>query len=155
MSTTASLREFIDTHAVACDLIELPAAGESVAAAASALGVDAQAIVKSVLFIANDAAVLAIASGEARIEVRHLAAALDISKKRIRLASPEQTLAWTGYPAGGVPPFGHPTPLRTFVDPAVLAQGVVYAGAGSARLVMRISPAELVRIASARVLPIS
>lgn len=151
MLTKSPLRDFIEAHAIACELIELPTAGDSVAAAASALGVSSQAIVKSVLFMANDTPLLAIATGETRIDVRNLAAALDISKKRVRLATPVQTLASTGYPVGGVPPFGHPTPLQTFIDSAVRQQQWVYAGAGGPRLVMRISTVDLIQITSGTV----
>jgi len=83
--------------------------------------------------------------------VRHLASALDISKKPIRLAAREQTLASTAFPAGDLPPFDNPTPLRTFTDPTALARDWVHSGAGHARQVKGSLTAEMVRTTSGMV----
>ena len=53
--------------------------------------------------------------------------------------------AATGYPIGGVPPFGHATPLPVFVDPDLLAFDEVWAAAGTWHDVFAIAPADLVR----------
>ena len=55
----------------------------------------------------------------------------------------------TGYPIGGVPPFGLATPLRAFVDPDLLVHDEVWAAAGTWVDVFAIAPAELVRISGA------
>jgi prolyl-tRNA editing enzyme YbaK/EbsC (Cys-tRNA(Pro) deacylase) len=52
--------------------------------------------------------------------------------------------AVTGYPIGGVPPFGHATRLRVFVDPDLLAFDEVWAAAGTWHDVFAIAPADLV-----------
>ena len=51
----------------------------------------------------------------------------------------------TGYPIGGVPPFGHTTPLRVFIDPDLLAYDEVWAAAGTWNDVFPIAPDDLVR----------
>ena len=51
----------------------------------------------------------------------------------------------TGFPIGGVPPFGHDTALRVFVDPDLLDHDVVWAAAGTWHDVFPIAPADLVR----------
>ena len=51
----------------------------------------------------------------------------------------------TGYPIGGVPPFGHATPLRVFVDEDLLAFDVVWAAAGTWNDVFALTPDDLVR----------
>ncbi len=50
----------------------------------------------------------------------------------------------TGYPIGGVPPFGHATPLPVFVDPDLLAYDEVWAAAGTWHDVFGIEPSRLV-----------
>jgi len=50
----------------------------------------------------------------------------------------------TGYPIGGVPPFGHATDLATFVDPDLLAYEEVWAAAGTWHDVFGIAPKRLV-----------
>ena len=50
----------------------------------------------------------------------------------------------TGFPIGGVPPFGHATPLPVFVDPDLLAHDEVWAAAGTWHDVFAIAPQDLV-----------
>jgi prolyl-tRNA editing enzyme YbaK/EbsC (Cys-tRNA(Pro) deacylase) len=50
----------------------------------------------------------------------------------------------TGFPIGGVPPFGHRTPLRVFVDADLLAYGEVWAAGGTPHTVFPITPGALV-----------
>jgi len=45
---------------------------------------------------------------------------------------------------GGVPPFGHTTPLRVFIDPDLLQYDEVWAAAGTWRDVFGIEPHKLV-----------
>jgi prolyl-tRNA editing enzyme YbaK/EbsC (Cys-tRNA(Pro) deacylase) len=51
----------------------------------------------------------------------------------------------TGFPIGGVPPFGHATQLRVFVDPDLLQYDEVWAAAGTWNDVFPITPNDLVR----------
>lgn len=122
----------------------------TVEAAASAMGVPPGRIFKSVLFQAGDGrCVLAIASGRARIDTRRLATLAGTG--RLRLAPPEIVLAVTGYPAGGTPPVGHRERLATFVDTRVAAEAWGYAGGGREELLVRIAPADIVRLTGATV----
>jgi prolyl-tRNA editing enzyme YbaK/EbsC (Cys-tRNA(Pro) deacylase) len=52
----------------------------------------------------------------------------------------------TGYPVGGVPPFGHASVLRTFIDEGLLAYDEVWAAAGTPHLNFAVPSAELVRV---------
>jgi prolyl-tRNA editing enzyme YbaK/EbsC (Cys-tRNA(Pro) deacylase) len=49
----------------------------------------------------------------------------------------------TGFAIGGIPPFGHLTPLATFMDADLLAYDVVWAAAGTPRAVFSVDPARL------------
>jgi prolyl-tRNA editing enzyme YbaK/EbsC (Cys-tRNA(Pro) deacylase) len=51
---------------------------------------------------------------------------------------------------GGTPPFGHPTPIPTYLDRDLLAHEQVWAAAGTPDSVFRASPVELQRVALAR-----
>ncbi|MGH9272023.1 MAG: YbaK/EbsC family protein, partial [Ilumatobacteraceae bacterium] len=57
----------------------------------------------------------------------------------------------TGFPIGGVPPFGHLRPLRTFADPGLLDHDEVWAAAGTWHDVFPIAPADLVRASGAQI----
>lgn len=47
---------------------------------------------------------------------------------------------------GGVPPFGHSTPLSVFVDPDLLRFDEVWAAAGTGQDVFGAAPTDLVRV---------
>jgi len=53
------------------------------------------------------------------------------------------------YAIGGVPPFGHSTQLRVFVDPDLLQYDEVWAAAGTWNDVLPIAPDDLVRASGA------
>jgi prolyl-tRNA editing enzyme YbaK/EbsC (Cys-tRNA(Pro) deacylase) len=57
----------------------------------------------------------------------------------------------TGYPIGGVPPFGHATELRAVVDRDLLDHREVWAAGGTPRHVFPLAPDDLVRAAGATV----
>ena len=51
--------------------------------------------------------------------------------------------------AGGVPPFGHPAPLRTWIDPDLLGHDEVWAAAGTPMHVFAVGPHALAAAAGA------
>ncbi len=59
--------------------------------------------------------------------------------------------AATGFSIGGVPPLGHPAPLRTIVDEDLLGHPVVWAAAGTPHAVFPIEPAALAELVGGRV----
>lgn len=157
-SYRAQLTDFIRSHAIAATLLEPEQETPTVALAAQALGCQPEQIVKSVLFVVRDghesSQVLVIANGATQIDSRKLADLLAVGRKRIRLAPADVVLACTGYPAGGVPPFGFPTPLPTYIDRRVFDQQIVYGGGGDDHTMMRISPAELLRATGGQVVDV-
>jgi prolyl-tRNA editing enzyme YbaK/EbsC (Cys-tRNA(Pro) deacylase) len=50
----------------------------------------------------------------------------------------------TGYAIGGIPPVGHPSPVRTVVDADLLRFDEVWAAAGTPRAVFPVAPRALV-----------
>jgi prolyl-tRNA editing enzyme YbaK/EbsC (Cys-tRNA(Pro) deacylase) len=155
MLTTKDLQAFVDAHQVAAEIVTPPFPTPTVSDAAEAMGVHPDAIIKSVLFIIRRTEpLLVIANGEGRIDQRMIADRLGVGKKQVRIATQEQVERWTGYPAGGVPPFGHARPLPTWIDPAVLEQEVVYGGGGDDETLMRIETAGLVATTGGEVVPV-
>jgi prolyl-tRNA editing enzyme YbaK/EbsC (Cys-tRNA(Pro) deacylase) len=147
--TPAELACFIAANAIAAEIVPVAVETPTVPAAASALGVSPAQIIKSLLFLARDQPVLVIASGETMVDRGILAARFGVGKKQVKLADPETVLRLTGYPAGGVPPFGHPAPLLTLLDRAVLTWDAVYGGGGDDRTLLRVAPGELARVTAA------
>ena len=153
MLTANDLIQFMEQNAIAGEILFLDAPTPPVEAAALALGTQPGQVAKSVLFTTPEGAVLAITCGTRRIERRAIAAACGVGRKKVRLANAETVLRVTGYPVGTVPPFGHPQPLRTIVDPRVLDQAQIYAGGGAHQAMLRLeNPQDLVRVSGAQIL---
>jgi len=110
--------------------------------AASAIGCDVGQIVKSLIFRVDGEVVLAYVSGANQLDESKLAdAAGATSCARV---DADVVRGATGFPIGGVPPFGHASPLRVFIDPDLLAYEVVWAAAGTWNDVFSLTPDELV-----------
>jgi Cys-tRNA(Pro) deacylase len=120
-----------------------PDGAKTAADAAEAVGCDVSQIVKSLIFGVDGEIVLAYVSGANQLDEHKLAAAAG-GEKCARVDA-DAVRAATGYPIGGVPPFGHDTELRVFIDPDLLVHDVVWAAAGTWHDVFPISPADLQR----------
>lgn len=115
--------------------------------AANAVGCRVDQIVKSMIFAAGSELVLALTSGANQVDGPALAELAGV--EHCGRADPEAVRAATGYAIGGVPPFGHATSLRTWVDPHLLGFDQVWAAAGTPRHVFPIDPATLVDLTGA------
>ena len=120
--------------------------------AAAAVGASVGQIVKSLVFLAGDQAVLALVSGANRADTEKLARAAGAP---IRRAEAEAVRAATGFAIGGVPPIGHATALPTFLDADLRRYERVWAAAGTPNAVFPITLAELERITGAQVVDLA
>ena len=120
-----------------------PEGTKTAADAAAAIGVVVGQIVKSLVFGVDNEIVMALVSGSNQLDEKKLAAAVGGSK--CSRVDADAVRAATGYPIGGVPPFGHTTQLRVFVDPDLLQYDGVWAAAGTWNDVFPIAPNDLVR----------
>jgi prolyl-tRNA editing enzyme YbaK/EbsC (Cys-tRNA(Pro) deacylase) len=110
--------------------------------AAAAIDVDVGQIVKSLIFAVDGEVVLAYVSGANQLDEAKLAAAAGGS--HCSRVDADTVRAATGFPIGGVPPFGHATHLRVFIDPDLLQYDEVWAAAGTWHDVFGIEPHRLV-----------
>jgi prolyl-tRNA editing enzyme YbaK/EbsC (Cys-tRNA(Pro) deacylase) len=119
-----------------------PDGTKTAADAAAAIGVEIGQIVKSLVFAVDGDVVLAYVSGANMLDEAKLAAAA--GGMRCSRVDADAVRAATGFPIGGVPPFGHATHLRVFVDPDLLQYDEVWAAAGTWHDVFGIEPHTLV-----------
>lgn len=143
MLQTSDLQEYIRARGLAAEVVRPERPTPTVAAAAAAMGVGPERIIKSLLFMADGRPVLVIASGRGRVNRQRLARHLDLPRKHVRIASRQEVESITGYGVGGVPPFGHRAPIRTLLDDAVLEQAWVYGGGGASDVLLRVQPEEI------------
>jgi len=118
---------------------------KTAADAAAAIGVVVGQIVKSLVFGVDNEIVMALVSGSNQLDEKKLAAAAGGAK--CSRVDADAVRAATGYPIGGVPPFGHSTQLRVFVDPDLLQYDEVWAAAGTWNDNFGAAPADIVRVA--------
>lgn len=150
--TPNDLQSFIDAGQIAGEIVHLTTPTPTVETAADAVGVEVDQIIKSLLLIIQERPVLAIACGTRPIDRRAIARHYEVGRRQVKFADAETVERITGYPAGGVPPFGHPAPIETLLDPEVLEKPFVFGGGGDKHSLMRIAPAEIRRVTNATVL---
>jgi Cys-tRNA(Pro) deacylase len=131
------------------DVHEFPDGTRTAEDAARAIGVEVGQIVKSLVFLADGAPVVALVSGSNQLDEKKLAAAAGASSTG--RATAEQVREATGYPVGGVPPLGHATDLATYIDEDLLRFDEVWAAAGTPHLNFAIAPSDLARVTGNRV----
>jgi prolyl-tRNA editing enzyme YbaK/EbsC (Cys-tRNA(Pro) deacylase) len=143
-----TLLAYIREHQIECQHFVFEQSTHSVDEAAHAAGAAAQDFVKSVCLISKRGqVVVAVVKGEDRADRAAVQALAGVGK--LGIASANEMLERTGYPAGGAPPFGFNALF--FVDERALEREFVFAGGGSANALIRISPEEMLRANGGRV----
>ena len=113
--------------------------------AANAIGVSLGQIVKSLVFAVDGEIVMAFVSGANQLDEKKLAqAAGGLKCSRVDADAVREA---TGFPIGGVPPFGHAKQLRVFVDQDLLQYDEVWAAAGTWNDNFGANPNDIVRVA--------
>lgn len=145
------LAKFIKENQIKAEIVYLKEKTPTVELAAKALGISPEEIGKSLLFIADGKPILVIANGTTRVGYKSLANFLEMNRRKVKLARPDQVLAITGYPVGTVPPFGHISGITTLLEAGVRSQEVIYVGGGSIQALMKISLEELIEVTRAKI----
>jgi prolyl-tRNA editing enzyme YbaK/EbsC (Cys-tRNA(Pro) deacylase) len=118
------------------------------AQAAAALGVEVAQIGKSLVFMADQKAVVVVLSGSDRLDTEALGAYLGAG--HIQRPDADQVRQSTGFAIGGVSPLGLPAGVPVLVDEGLATLDVVWVAAGTPNAVFPTDYAELVRLCSAR-----
>lgn len=140
----AAVQDALEAAGAHGQVILLPEAVHTAAAAAAALGVEVGQIANSLIFDADGEPLLVLTSGAHRVDTAKVAAV--IGAGTVGRATPEFVREHTGQPIGGVAPLGHPKPVRTLVDTALESFDEIWAAGGVPRAVFPTTYAELVRI---------
>ena len=104
--------------------------------AATALGCEVGAIVKSLLFKAGENFVLCLVSGDKRCSLNKLKKILN--EKDVSMANPEDVKRITGYTIGGVSPTGHLIKIQIYIDENLQNFKSIFAAAGHPNAVFEI-----------------
>ena len=117
--------------------------------AATALGCNVGAIVKSLLFKAEDNFVLCLISGDKRCSLKTLKKILD--KKDVSMAYPDDVKKITGFTIGGVSPVGLLNKVKIYVDSNLERFTTVLAAAGHPNCIFKIEFNELIKLTSGEI----
>lgn len=146
----AHLVAFLSEHKLDATFVDPGVPMPTVPSAAAAVGAAEESILKTLLFVGECGNyAIAIANGTARVDRQRLAAVSGLKKPRA--AKTDDVIAVTGYPAGGVAPLALAVGIPVFVDTAVAALPCAYGGGGHETLLLRVRPADVVRLNRATV----
>ena len=143
------LKEF-DTN---LEVISLEKSARTAAEAASSLKCEVGAIIKSLLFSADDKFILCLVSGDKKASLNKLKKNLNI--KNMEMAKAEDVKQITGYTIGGVSPVGHLKKVNIYIDKNLDRFKDLYAAAGHPNCVFKISFINLVQITNGSILDIT
>jgi prolyl-tRNA editing enzyme YbaK/EbsC (Cys-tRNA(Pro) deacylase) len=153
VSTQKSVARFLAaTEGLDLRVTEMAESTHTASEAAAAVGAPVAAIVKSLVFLADDTPLLVLVSGPNRVDTDALGERLGVTLGK---ADANRVKEATGYSIGGVPPFGHPTALRTVMDEDLMVLDEVWAAAGSPRAVFPLSPKKLLELSHATLLRVT
>lgn len=140
-----SVRAWLADHAPDLRIIEVEDSTATVAEAARALGVEPERIAKTLALRVGGEVFLLVTRGDARLDNAKTKARFG---GRPRMLDPEETLAATGHPVGGVCPFGLARPLPVYCDLSLRPYETVYPAAGSLTTSVRVAPERLAALVS-------
>jgi prolyl-tRNA editing enzyme YbaK/EbsC (Cys-tRNA(Pro) deacylase) len=116
--------------------------------AAREIGTEAERIVKSLVFVVDSRPVVVLCCGDNRVSLRRLGEILRVDEAR--RATADEVKRYTGFPIGGVPPFGHASTIEVVVDEDMARFETVWAAAGLPDAVFEIRVDDLTRLSGAR-----
>src|SRR5579863_466701 len=145
--------DYLESLGITFQALTFPVTTEKGAASvAGALGpvVTIRQVIKSLLFeTSSKEVVLVLVGGDQNVVSGTLKKIL--GDRNIKMASPERIHEVTGYQVGSIPPFSWQQPgFRTFIDTSLLSESVLAVGSGSWGHEIVLSPADLMRAASAQ-----
>ena len=135
-----SIKEYNNDMSV----IVLDSSAKTAIEAASSLGCEVGAIVKSLLFKTENTFTLFLVSGDKKASLNKIKKTLNI--KDTSMASPDDVKNITGYTIGGVSPVGHLNKIEIFIDHSLARFENLYAAAGHPNCVFKTNFDDLQKI---------
>ena len=121
--------------------------------AASSLGCEIGAIVKSLLFRTDNSFTLCLVAGDKKASLNKIKKTLNI--KDVSMASADDVKNITGYTIGGVSPIGHLNKVDVFIDNSLERFTSLFAAAGHPNCVFEINFTDLQKITNGSIMEIT
>ena len=136
------LKKFDESQKV----IVLETSARTAIEAASSLGCEVGAIVKSLLFKTEDIYTLCLVSGDKKASLNKIKKKLN--KKDVSMASADEVKNITGFTIGGVSPIGHSIKIDILIDNSLDRFEILFAAAGHPNCVFKITFNDLEKISN-------
>tara|TARA_B100001123_G_scaffold445219_1_gene596190 strand:- start:857 stop:1339 length:483 start_codon:yes stop_codon:yes gene_type:complete len=138
------VQEFITKFNNEIKILVLDTTARTAKDAASSLNCEVGAIVKSLLFKANESFLICLIAGDRRCSLNKLKKIL--KKKDVSMANADEVKEKTGFSIGGVAPVAHTTKLDILVDESLSRFENVFGAAGHPNCVFKINYKDLIKI---------
>ena len=135
-----SLKEFDQKQSV----IILKSSARTALEAASSLDCEVGAIVKSLVFKAENKFILCLVAGDKKASLNKIKKELNI--KDVSMASSDEVKKVTGFTIGGVSPIGHLNKIEILIDNSLKRFNSLFAAAGHPNCVFEINFNDLQKI---------
>ena len=142
--TVKRVQEFIKKFDSKLEVLILDSTARTAKDAANSLKCEVGAIVKSLLFKAEDSFLICLIAGDRRCSLNKLKKILQ--KKDVSMANADEVKENTGFSIGGVAPVAHTISLNVLVDKSLNRFPYIFAAAGHPNCVFKITYNELVKI---------
>ena len=119
------------------EVIELDSSARTALEAASSLGCEVGAIIKSLLFKTEQNHTLCLVAGDKKASLNKIKKILKI--KNASLASSDDVKNVTGFTIGGVSPIGHLNDTKILIDSSLKRFNYLFAAAGHPNCVFKIT----------------
>lgn len=153
--TSADVQAALDRLGIKTQVRTFESSTATAPQAADAIGTELGSIVKSLFFLVEEQPVVVLTAGDQRVDDRKLGTIFGVSRKKVRIADAETTVAVTGYSPGGVPPVGHRTQIPILIDSTLQRYDTVYAAAGAANAIFPVALDDLVRVTQGRLVDVA
>ncbi|HIH20480.1 TPA: hypothetical protein HA244_04395 [Candidatus Micrarchaeota archaeon] len=137
------LADFISDNGINAEHLIFETSCHTVEEACASCGATPEDFVKNVSVVNKKTGefMVAIVPGEKKLDWKKLYVL--VGSRDLRMATSEEVLEKTGFPAGGTPSFGYAA--RFFIDNGVFEKKLVYSGGGSTFALTRVSTDEILR----------
>ena len=143
------VQEFIAQFDPKLKVLALNTTARTAKDAAESLGCEVGAIVKSLVFRADDTFLICLISGDKRCSLNKLKKI--INKTDVCMANADEVKANTGFSIGGVAPIAHLKKLNVFIDESLSRFQHVFAAAGHPNSIFKIEYSQLVLLTKGEV----
>ena len=133
-------------------IISLDTSARTALEAASSLGCEIGAIVKSLVFKTEKSFILCLIAGDKKASFKKIKKLLNF--RDVSMASSEDVKKITGYTIGGVSPVGHSSKMNVYIDKTLERYTNLFAAAGHPNCVFKISFLNLQKITNGSIIDI-